>query len=104
MLERDGEWATALRREFAAREFAAGEFAAGSLAAIVAPPPIRLIETRSWDECWQRLGQSPAALVAAELTEAGIGRMVAALRGSTGNFRGRLLSLWLRGVWPPIAT
>jgi DNA-binding NarL/FixJ family response regulator len=62
VLERDGHWAAALRREL--------DFA--GVRATVS-------ETRSWDEVWQALGQSPTALVAAELTEAAAGRLLAAL-------------------------
>jgi hypothetical protein len=62
VLERDGYWAAALRRELdSARE------------------RVGFIETRSWDEVWQALGQFPTALVAAELTEAAAGRLLAAL-------------------------
>jgi DNA-binding NarL/FixJ family response regulator len=60
VLERDGHWAAALRREF--------DEAA-----------VRITETRSWDEMWQLLAQSPGELVAAELSAANPERMFAAL-------------------------
>ncbi len=60
VLERDGHWAAALRRELDEKA-------------------IRLVEARSWDECWQRLAEQPSALVVAELTEANIDSCLAAL-------------------------
>jgi DNA-binding NarL/FixJ family response regulator len=62
VFERDGHWAAALRREF---DFAGVR--------------VTVSEARSWDEVWQALGQFPTALVAAELTEAGAERLLAAL-------------------------
>jgi DNA-binding NtrC family response regulator len=62
VLERDGHWAAALRRELDS-----------------AGVRVTLIETRSWDEVWKALGESPTALVAAELSEAAAGRLLAAL-------------------------
>jgi hypothetical protein len=60
VLELDGHWAAALRR-------AIGE------------PAVRLVEVRSWDECWRRLQEHPSALVGVELTDANIDAVVAAL-------------------------
>jgi DNA-binding NarL/FixJ family response regulator len=60
VLERDGHWAAALRRE-------------------LDDAAVRIVETRSWDEVWQLLGQSPSALVAAELSPATPERTLAAL-------------------------
>jgi hypothetical protein len=62
VLERDGHWAAALRRELDS---------AGVRAT--------LIENRSWDEVWNALGEFPTALVAAELTEATAERLLAVL-------------------------
>jgi hypothetical protein len=39
----------------------------------------RVIEIRSWEECWERLARCPTALIAAELTDAGAEQMLAAL-------------------------
>ena len=59
--ERDGTWAVRMRRELAC-------------------PKLRIDETRSLAELWQRLAQSPASFVMAELTsqnvEALAGRFV----------------------------
>jgi hypothetical protein len=60
VLERDGRWAAALR-------LATGDAA------------VRLVEVRSWEECWRRLEENPSALVAAELTDSNIDAVVAAL-------------------------
>jgi DNA-binding NarL/FixJ family response regulator len=60
VLERDGEWAAALRREFD-------------------DATVRVVETRSWDETWEILAQSPSTLVAAELSASNPQRMLAAL-------------------------
>jgi hypothetical protein len=60
VLERDGHWATALRLA-------------------ISEPAVRLVEVRSWDECWRRLQEHPSALVAVELTDANIDAVVAAL-------------------------
>ncbi len=49
--ERHGRWAAALRRDPAA---------AG----------VRIHETRSLDECWEMLAESPASLIVVELTRA----------------------------------
>jgi hypothetical protein len=57
VLERDGHWAAALR------------LAIDDLS-------VRLVEARSWDECWRRLEECPSALVAAELTEANSPTMI----------------------------
>jgi hypothetical protein len=60
VLERDGHWAAALRREFDDGVF-----------------PI--VEARSWDEMWQVVDKMPAALVAVELSAADPERMLVAL-------------------------
>lgn len=60
VLERDGEWAAALRREFD-------------------DATVRIVETRSWDETWETLAQSPSTLIAAELSASNPQRMLAAL-------------------------
>jgi hypothetical protein len=60
VLERDGHWAAAMRRE-------------------IDDPAIRPVEARSWDECWQRLAERPSALIVAELMEANIDSCLAAL-------------------------
>jgi DNA-binding NtrC family response regulator len=62
VLERDGHWAAALRRELES-----------------AGVRVMLTENRSWDEVWKALGEFPTALVATELTEATAGRLLAAL-------------------------
>jgi hypothetical protein len=60
VLERDGRWAAAARRE-------------------INDEAVRLVEVRSWDECWQRLAEQPSALIAAELTETNIDACLAGL-------------------------
>ena len=60
LLERTGCWAAALRRE-------------------LGDAPVRLIETRSFGECWQQLAAAPAALVAWELTAANVQTLVSNL-------------------------
>jgi hypothetical protein len=60
VMERTGDWAVALRRHL--HESTA-----------------RLIETRSLDECWQRLGEWPEALVVWELTDSNLRALIAAL-------------------------
>jgi DNA-binding NarL/FixJ family response regulator len=60
VLERDGNWAAAVRREFDDAIF-----------------PI--VEARSWDETWKVVDKMPAALVAAELSAADPERMLAVL-------------------------
>ncbi len=60
VLERDGEWASALRRE-------------------LDDAAVRIVETRSWDETWETLAQSPMSLIAAELSASNPQRMLAAL-------------------------
>ena len=62
VLERDGHWAAALRRELEL---------AGDRAEVV--------ETRSWDEVRQALERFPAAFVAAELTDTGAADFLAAI-------------------------
>ena len=69
LLERTGGWAGALRRELGER-------------------PVRLVETRSFDECWQQLAAAPAALVAWELTAANLPQMVRSLLRLDRDFPG----------------
>lgn len=60
VLEREGHWAAALRRDLDGLG-------------------VRVLEVRSWDEVRESLGKWPAALVAAELTEAGAAEFLTAI-------------------------
>jgi DNA-binding NarL/FixJ family response regulator len=60
VLERDGHWAAAIRQE-------------------LADAAVHIVETRSWDEVWQLVGQTPSALIAAELSAANAERILSAL-------------------------
>ncbi len=60
VMEQTGDWAAALRRE-------------------LPQPAVRLIETRTLEECWRRLAEWPAALVALELTAERVGPLLARL-------------------------
>ena len=75
VLERDGHWAAALRQEFAH----ARQHKLRSDSSPASREAARVIEIRSWDECWQRLAQEPAALVAAELPDTNPDSVLASL-------------------------
>jgi hypothetical protein len=79
VVEREGHWATALRRGLADFARAPSDDGRGEQNLPVPVTP-RIIETRSLDECWDELRRRPAALVAIELTEPLLPSILAALR------------------------
>jgi hypothetical protein len=60
VMEHSGDWAAAMRLRFD-------------------PSDVRLIETRTLDECWRRLVRQPAALAALELTADNVRPLLATL-------------------------
>jgi hypothetical protein len=92
VLERDGHWAAALRQELGRESRILLPVPKGEGAvewrrrSTGRPVLVRIVEIRSWRECWERLAQCPTALVAAELTVEGAGHMLAALSRSDREF------------------
>ena len=80
LMERSGQWAAALRIE-------------------LPEGAIRLIETRSLEECWRRLAEWPRALVAIEVTAERIEAVAAGLRRLERRFpESRAIVLAERGL------
>jgi DNA-binding NtrC family response regulator len=75
VLERDGHWAGALRHELGHPR----PHHHYPNSTPISNEAVRVIEVRSWDEFWQRLGQDPAALLAVVLTDTNIDSVLGAL-------------------------